>query len=77
MRDKEKHFRAKPEKDLVGQKFGRLTVIEQVDDYVSPKGSRRTRWKCQCSCEKQTILGIFDNSKGNGLEDRQRKNNRS
>lgn len=34
--------------DLVGQKFGRLTVIEQL-----PEQNRRTMWKCVCECGKE------------------------
>lgn len=36
--------------DLSGQRFGRLTVIERVEDYISPKGKHNTRWKCGCDC---------------------------
>ena len=40
--------------DLKGKKFGRLTVIEQADDYISPKGNRYAQWLCECDCEKHT-----------------------
>ena len=43
-------------KDLTGKVFGRLTVIEQVDDYVKPSGKREAMWKCQCSCDNNTIV---------------------
>lgn len=36
--------------DLTGQKFGKLTVIEQAEDYVVPSGQHFTRWKCRCEC---------------------------
>lgn len=37
--------------DLTGKRFGRLTVIEQVDDYISAKnGKHLSRWKCVCDC---------------------------
>lgn len=36
--------------DLTGQKFGRLTVIERAEDYVSPKGVHRSKWLCECEC---------------------------
>ena len=36
--------------DLTGQRFGRLVVIERVEDYVSPKGHHRPSWLCQCDC---------------------------
>lgn len=31
-------------KNLIGQKFGRLTVVERGSNYVSPNGARLTRW---------------------------------
>lgn len=42
--------------DLTGQRFGRLTVIERGEDYVTPYNYvtgdtyREVRWKCQCDC---------------------------
>lgn len=36
----------KPKIDMVGKKFGRLTVLE----YAGVAGRRRTMWKCQCDC---------------------------
>ena len=33
-------------KDLTGQKFGKLTVLERV----SPIGENHMKWKCQCDC---------------------------
>lgn len=38
-------------KDLTGQKFGRLTVIERVEN----KG-KQTCWKCQCECGNEVIV---------------------
>lgn len=34
----------------IGDKFGRLTVTELGEPYVSPKGKRMTRWVCECIC---------------------------
>ncbi len=38
-------------KDLRGQKFGRLTVIE----FAGLNKDKKSLWKCQCECEKKTI----------------------
>lgn len=38
--------------DLTGMKFGRLTVIERAEDYVSPSGHHNIRWLCECDCNK-------------------------
>lgn len=50
------------DRNLIGQKFGRLTVIEKADDYVSPKGQRQRRWICECDCEKHTIKAYNENN---------------
>ena len=37
--------------DLTGKKFDRLTVLYQVEDFISPiNGKHRSRWKCKCDC---------------------------
>ena len=40
----------KVQKDLTGQKFGRLTVIKQVEDYITKSNYRKAQWLCQCDC---------------------------
>ena len=42
--------------DLSGQRFGRLTVIERAEDYVSPGGKHNTRWCCTCDCGNTTLV---------------------
>ena len=37
-------------KDLTGQRFGRLTVIEYAGTLVTKNHSRTTMWKCKCDC---------------------------
>lgn len=37
-------------KDLTGQRFGRLQVIDRADDYVMANGQRYARWVCRCDC---------------------------
>ena len=36
--------------NLMGQTFGRLTVIGRADDYVLENGCMQVVWKCQCTC---------------------------
>ena len=45
-------------KDITGQRFGRLLVIERVDpnSIWQPKGAHRALWVCQCDCGKQVIV---------------------
>lgn len=41
--------------NLKGQRFGRLTVIERVNDTYDTSGRRYITWKCLCSCGKETL----------------------
>lgn len=43
-------------KDLTGQRFGYLTVIKRVEDYVSPKGKHCVQWLCKCDCGNEVIV---------------------
>ena len=45
----------------VGDVYGRLTVLERAPDHIQPSGFRKPVWKCQCSCEKKTILLVTSN----------------
>lgn len=42
---KESHFI-----DETGKKYGRLTVLERGEDYISPAGYHSLTWKCKCDC---------------------------
>ncbi len=45
----------KVKNDLTGMVFGRLTVLEQAEDYVRPSnGQHEARWLCECSCKNHT-----------------------
>ena len=46
----------KIKKDLTGKKFGKLTVIKQVEDYVIESGQHYSRWECQCDCGSDPIV---------------------
>lgn len=48
----------KVKEDLTGKTFGRLTVLEQAEDYVDPRGEHVAMWKCKCACANNTILSI-------------------
>jgi hypothetical protein len=42
--------------DLTGQTFGRLTVLDRADDYVSPSGNKLVQWHCKCECGKDVVV---------------------
>lgn len=52
--------------DLTGQKFGKLTVIKRAPDRISPSGSKRVIWECQCDCgnEKHVFVSTSDLNSG-------------
>ena len=52
--------------DLTGMKFGRLTVIERAEDYISPNGHHNVRWLCECSCKKHSRILVTGGNLRNG-----------
>lgn len=51
-------------KNLIGKRFGRLVVLEQVEDYILPSNRRIARWKCQCDCGNTHIATSWDLTSG-------------
>lgn len=47
-------YLVKVREDLTGKQFGRLTVVQQVKDYIDSNGNHKARWECECSCENHT-----------------------
>lgn len=41
--------------NLVGYRFGRLVVIKQLEDHISPSGQRNRQWLCRCDCGELTV----------------------
>lgn len=54
-------------KDLRGLKFGRLTVVDRADNYVTPRGVQFAQWICMCDCgkEKPVIVTSYRLTSGN------------
>ena len=48
-------------KDLTGQIFGRLTVLEHVGN----NKHRQARWRCRCSCGAEVIVAGYSLRSGN------------
>lgn len=46
----------KVKEDLTGRVFERLTVLEQVEDYITPNGRHKAQWLCKCSCEENKLV---------------------
>lgn len=37
-----------------GQRYGMLTVVSRIQDYVSPAGHRKSAWAVRCDCGVET-----------------------
>ena len=48
----------KVKEDLTGKIFGRLIVLYQVEDYITPSGRHMDKWKCKCSCENENEINV-------------------
>lgn len=46
--------------ELIGQVFGRLTVIGRGEDHIYKSGRKERVWICQCSCKDRTIREIME-----------------
>lgn len=56
-------------RDLTGQKFGILTAIKRVEDYIEPSNGRhRARWLCKCDCGNETIVTDSNLVRKNGTK---------
>lgn len=46
-------------KDLVGMKFGKLTVLYRAENHTSKNGNSRIAWHCRCECGNEVdVLGL-------------------
>ena len=46
-------------RDLTGQTFGRLTVIERVANRSSSGGNSIVQWFCDCICQYTAIIAGY------------------
>lgn len=51
--------------NLIGMKFGRLTVIDYAADHIQKSGKHRTQWLCRCECGNTVIAQSFNLKSGN------------
>ena len=48
--------RASNSLDLIGQRFGRLTVIKRVENHIYPSGKQKSKWLCKCDCGNEVAI---------------------
>lgn len=42
--------------NMVGEKFGHLTVLERHDNHVTKGGQKKATWLCKCDCGNEVIV---------------------
>lgn len=47
-------------KNLIGQRFGKLTVLDRAQSKVDKSGRKRTMWSCQCDCGSDAVVVSAD-----------------
>jgi len=45
-----------------GDKYGRLTILKEIEPHVQPSGQKQRKVLCQCSCENKTRVEVLLNS---------------
>lgn len=64
----------KVKEDMTGWKMwehgildSKLIVLKQTEDYISPKGEKKSQWLCECSCQERNRIIATGNAirKGN------------
>lgn len=50
---------------IVGERYGRLTVLGEGEDYVSSSGKHACRWRCRCVCGNTVLMRSASLRNGN------------
>ena len=48
-----------------GDRYGRLTIIEEVEPYIRPSGCKVRVFKCKCDCGNPTVVDLNSLRSGN------------
>lgn len=51
--------------DLLGRRFGMLTVVALADPYIHANGRRVVRWLCDCDCGGESVTRAETLKRGN------------
>ena len=49
-----------------GDRYGRLTIIEEIEEHIVPTGKKHRRFLCECSCGNTTVA-LLTNLRSNGI----------
>lgn len=50
--------------DMIGKKFGKLTVVKREPDHITAGGQKKIRWLCVCDCGNTKVVSSQDLKKG-------------
>ena len=53
---KAQRLKSRVPEDLTGQRFGKLTVVEQSESVKTKSGQTKIKWACVCDCGKRVIV---------------------
>lgn len=48
-----------------GDKYGRFTIIEEVEPHIQPNGKSNRQFRCSCSCGNERIIHLSSLRTGN------------
>lgn len=49
----------------IGDKYGRFTIIEEVEPHIQPNGKSNRQFRCSCSCGNERIIHLSSLRRGN------------
>ena len=53
-------YLGKQRKNYIGQRHGKLTIVEEAPDYIYPNGKRVQMCVCKCDCGNTVTLRLFN-----------------
>ncbi len=56
--------KVKVRKSLIGNRYGKLVVLEQLDDWITSSGGKFSRWLTLCDCGKKHPINSKELSSG-------------
>lgn len=62
--NREINSRPKQINDMIGKRFGKLTVVKRQGTHVTPSGQKKVTWLCKCDCGNDTVVTSEDLKSG-------------
>lgn len=50
--------------NMIGKKFGNLTIIERAKTHITSGGQKKTMWLCKCDCGNKKVVASQDLKSG-------------